>query len=152
LDEIRQAEGGHAERRGVRRRRTGPGSGGRRDGRRWLRHGDSLRGWPREQRRGQRKTEAGTTHPARLSGDILTVEFGTGRVIGRQSTRDMPDAVIYKPCGYRRTAVCPSCAEESAKPLIASETSGTITSQKASGRNTGLVPRRCHLVSNQDPL
>jgi hypothetical protein len=39
---------------------------------------------------------SGCTHPVRLSGDIATVELGTGRIISTTSTQDMPEGVIYK--------------------------------------------------------
>ncbi|TCN35497.1 hypothetical protein EV644_11559 [Kribbella orskensis] len=35
----------------------------------------------------------------------------TGRIISTRHTDDMPDGAIYKACGNRRAAVCPSCAE-----------------------------------------
>jgi hypothetical protein len=70
--------------------------GGRDDYDAWLRH---LGG------------AAGCTHPVRLTGDTMTVDTRTGEVISARSTRDMPDSVIYKPCGNRRATVCPSCAE-----------------------------------------
>lgn len=54
---------------------------------------------------------AGCTRPIRLSGEIVTVEADTGRLLARTSTQDMPDGVIYKACGTRRATVCPSCAE-----------------------------------------
>jgi hypothetical protein len=54
---------------------------------------------------------AGCAHPVRLSGEIAIVEKDSGRVTARKSTQDMPDAVIYKPCGNRRATVCASCAE-----------------------------------------
>lgn len=54
---------------------------------------------------------AGCAHPIRLAGEVATVEAGTGRLLHLASTESMPDGVIYKPCGNRRTTVCPSCAE-----------------------------------------
>lgn len=54
---------------------------------------------------------AGCTHPIRLAGETLTVEAGTGRLLTHQPTEQLPDGVIYKPCGNRRTTVCPGCAE-----------------------------------------
>jgi hypothetical protein len=62
----------------------------------WLRHVESA---------------AGCVHPVRLSGRTYTVDGGTGEVLTERHTRQMPDAVIYKACGNRRSAVCPSCAE-----------------------------------------
>ena len=54
---------------------------------------------------------AGCTHPIRLAGEIATVEADTGRLLSRTRTTDLPDGVIYTPCGNRRATVCPSCAE-----------------------------------------
>jgi hypothetical protein len=54
---------------------------------------------------------AGCAHPIRLAGTIHTVDADTGRVASTTATADLPDGVIYKPCGNRRTAVCPSCAD-----------------------------------------
>jgi hypothetical protein len=42
---------------------------------------------------------------------MATVEAATGRLLAERSTADMPDGVIYKPCGNRREAVCPACSE-----------------------------------------
>jgi hypothetical protein len=53
---------------------------------------------------------AGCTHPIRLTGKIAVVETGTGRVMSTMDTAAMPDGIIYKPCGNRRSTVCPSCA------------------------------------------
>jgi hypothetical protein len=54
---------------------------------------------------------AGCAHPVRLYGDIRTVDVRTGELLRSAATSDMPDEVIYKACGNRRTAFCPSCAE-----------------------------------------
>lgn len=54
---------------------------------------------------------AGCAHPIRLAGELATVDTRTGEVLGSVSTSAMPDGVIYKACGNRRTSVCPSCAE-----------------------------------------
>jgi hypothetical protein len=54
---------------------------------------------------------AGCSHPVRLHGDIRTVDARTGELLRNVTTNDMPDQVIYKACGNRRTAACPSCAE-----------------------------------------
>lgn len=54
---------------------------------------------------------AGCAHPVRLSGDIRIVDPATGELLRSVSTDGMPDNVIYKACGNRRTAACPSCAE-----------------------------------------
>jgi hypothetical protein len=56
------------------------------------------------------KTASACTRPVRLAGTIATIEVATGRILER-STQDMPDGVIYKPCGNRRESVCPSCSK-----------------------------------------
>ena len=53
---------------------------------------------------------AGCTRPVRLSGRIDTIEAATGRLLATTNTAEMPDGLIYKPCGNRRASVCPSCA------------------------------------------
>jgi hypothetical protein len=53
---------------------------------------------------------AGCTRPIRLVGETMTVDTATGRLLAHARTADMPDGVIYKPCGNRRAAACPSCA------------------------------------------
>lgn len=53
----------------------------------------------------------GCTQPVRLRGEVLTVEAGTGRLLDRFTTDDLPDKVLYKPCGTRLASRCPSCAE-----------------------------------------
>ncbi len=64
---------------------------------RWLAHVASTRGCIR---------------PVRLTGALHTVEQATGRIIAtRHTTTDLPDGVIYVPCGDRRASVCPACAE-----------------------------------------
>ncbi|MHB1596749.1 MAG: replication initiator [Streptosporangiaceae bacterium] len=54
---------------------------------------------------------AGCAHPVRLHGTIRAVDPVTGEILRTSSTEDMPDRVIYKACGNRRIAACPSCAE-----------------------------------------
>jgi hypothetical protein len=54
---------------------------------------------------------AGCTHPIRLVGETNTVDTATGALLSQTRTADLPDGVIYKPCGNRRVTVCPSCAE-----------------------------------------
>src|SRR5262245_48771175 len=53
----------------------------------------------------------GCTSPIRLRGEVLTVQASTGRVVERFNTDDLPDRVLYKPCGTRLASRCPSCAE-----------------------------------------
>ncbi|MFI7215509.1 replication initiator [Micromonospora maritima] len=54
---------------------------------------------------------AGCTRPVRLTGESATINPATGELLALASTEQMPDGQIYKPCGNRRAAVCPSCAE-----------------------------------------
>ena len=64
---------------------------------RWLAHVASTRGCVR---------------PVRLTGALHTVEQATGRIVAtRHTATDLPDGVIYVPCGDRRASVCPACAE-----------------------------------------
>ena len=54
----------------------------------------------------------GCVRPVRLTGALHTVERSTGRILDtRHTARDMPDGVLYVPCGDRRASVCPPCAE-----------------------------------------
>ncbi|MBG0568086.1 replication initiator [Actinoplanes aureus] len=57
------------------------------------------------------KSASACTRPVRLAGTIATVEAATGRLLAERATADMPDGVIYKPCGNRRESVCPACSE-----------------------------------------
>ena len=57
------------------------------------------------------RAAAGCTRPIRLSGQILTVDASTGRVLDARHTDAMPDAAIYTACGNRRATVCPACAQ-----------------------------------------
>ncbi|WP_433788251.1 replication initiator [Actinomycetospora sp. CA-101289] len=54
---------------------------------------------------------AGCSHPIRLAGLIHHVEAATGRITAERHTAEMPDGVLYTPCGNRRASVCPGCAE-----------------------------------------
>jgi replication initiator protein RepSA len=54
----------------------------------------------------------GCVRPVRLTGALHTVEQATGRIVAtRHTSTDLPDGVIYVPCGDRRASVCPPCAE-----------------------------------------
>ena len=66
------------------------------DLRRWLDHTASTRGCVR---------------PVRLTGNLHTVEQATGRIVRSRHTSELPDGVLYVPCGDRRASVCPPCAE-----------------------------------------
>jgi hypothetical protein len=63
---------------------------------RWLNHTAATRGCVR---------------PVRLTGSIHTVDTTTGEVLQTRHTTEMPDGVLYVPCGDRRASVCPPCAE-----------------------------------------
>ena len=52
----------------------------------------------------------GCTHPVRLQAESSRVDTGTGELVPVASVGGEDD-VIYKACGNRRAAVCPSCAE-----------------------------------------
>jgi hypothetical protein len=54
---------------------------------------------------------AACTRPVRLHGSVRSVDAATGEVLSSVFTGDMPDGVIYKPCGNRRATACPGCAE-----------------------------------------
>jgi hypothetical protein len=60
---------------------------------------------------GHVKAAAACTRPVRLAGSMATVEAATGRILSERHTADLPDGVIYKPCGNRRATVCPACSE-----------------------------------------
>lgn len=53
----------------------------------------------------------GCVRPIRLTGTLHTINPATGEVVNSRSTTEMPDGVIYIPCGDRRATVCPACAE-----------------------------------------
>ncbi|MGI5131621.1 replication initiator [Pseudonocardia sp. CA-107938] len=54
----------------------------------------------------------GCVRPVRLTGSLHTVDTTTGEILGtRHTATDMPDGVLYVPCGDRRASVCPPCAE-----------------------------------------
>ena len=54
---------------------------------------------------------AGCTHPIRLGGQIHRVDPATGEITSTLPASALPDGIIYKACGNRRTSACPSCAE-----------------------------------------
>lgn len=62
----------------------------------WLRHAQSARGCAR---------------PVRLRGTTVTLDGRTGEVLAEMDTTTRPDGLLYKPCGTRRAAICPACAE-----------------------------------------
>src|SRR4029453_9441018 len=57
------------------------------------------------------KGAAACARPVRLAGPIAPIQAATGRLLAERSTANMPDGVIYKPCGNRRESVCPSCSQ-----------------------------------------
>ena len=56
-------------------------------------------------------TAAACSSPVLLRGSVRYVDPATGEVTGTIRTDDLPDHVIYKPCGNRRATTCPGCAE-----------------------------------------
>jgi hypothetical protein len=54
---------------------------------------------------------AACSRPVQLRGRVTHVDPATGEVTAAVHTDDLPDRVIYKPCGNRRATVCPGCAE-----------------------------------------
>lgn len=60
---------------------------------------------------GHIRAAASCTHPIRLHGELLTTDTTTGQLLNHTTTADMPDGVVYVPCGNRRASVCPACAE-----------------------------------------
>jgi hypothetical protein len=53
----------------------------------------------------------GCVRPIRLRGTVRDIDPATGEIVFAQDTKDMPDEVIYLPCGDRPASVCPPCAE-----------------------------------------
>jgi hypothetical protein len=51
------------------------------------------------------------SRPVLLHGALRYADPATGEVTGTIATDDLPDKVIYKPCGNRRASTCPGCAE-----------------------------------------
>ena len=56
-------------------------------------------------------TASACSRPVLLRGSVRYVDPATGEVTGTIRTDDLPDRVIYKPCGNRRATTCPGCAE-----------------------------------------
>ena len=56
-------------------------------------------------------TASACSRPVLLRGSVRYVDPATGEVTGTIRTDDLPDHVIYKPCGNRRATICPGCAE-----------------------------------------
>ena len=54
---------------------------------------------------------AACSRPVLLRGSVSYADPATGEVTGTIHTDDLPDKVIYKPCGNRRATACPGCAE-----------------------------------------
>ena len=57
-------------------------------------------------------TTRGCVRPVRLTGQLHTVDTTSGEILAtRHTVTDLPDGVLYVPCGDRRASVCPPCAE-----------------------------------------
>jgi hypothetical protein len=69
---------------------------GQKGTRRWLDHVAGLNGCVR---------------PVRLTGQLHTVDKTTGQILATRHTHELPDGVVYVPCGDRRASVCPPCSE-----------------------------------------
>jgi hypothetical protein len=52
----------------------------------------------------------GCVRPIRLRGEVRTLD-SAGNLVDTFRTEDLPDGVLYKPCGTRYAALCPACAE-----------------------------------------
>jgi hypothetical protein len=48
--------------------------------------------------------------PIRLAGERLTVSAGTGEIVDRFASADVPGGVLLVACGNRRSSRCPSCS------------------------------------------
>jgi hypothetical protein len=61
------------------------------------------------------RSAAGCSQPIRLYGRMYRVAVDkktqAWRILSETSTEDLPDHVIYKPCGNRRATVCPHCSK-----------------------------------------
>ncbi|MGH3430435.1 MAG: replication initiator, partial [Mycobacteriales bacterium] len=53
----------------------------------------------------------GCTQPIRLAGQTSIANRETGEVLEHFDTADLPDKVLYRPCGTRRESQCPACAK-----------------------------------------
>ena len=53
----------------------------------------------------------GCVRPVRLHGTIRDINPATGEILRTLDTDQLPDKVLYTPCGDRRASVCPPCAE-----------------------------------------
>ena len=54
---------------------------------------------------------AACSRPVQLRGTVRHLDPATGEVTSTLHTDELPDRVIYKPCGNRRATTCPGCAE-----------------------------------------
>jgi hypothetical protein len=48
--------------------------------------------------------------PIRLAGERITVSAGTGEIVDRFASADVPGGVLLVACGNRRSSRCPSCS------------------------------------------
>lgn len=66
------------------------------------------------------------TRPVRLVGSSSTIDTRTGEVIGGFSSADAPLGVLCRPCGNRRSSVCPPCSRTYARDTFAMIRAGLI--------------------------
>ena len=85
----------------------------------------------------------GCANPVRLRGASTTIDTATGEILRQVVTADLPDGVIYKPCGNRRACECPSCAETYRRDAFQAIRSG-LTGGKA-------YPVPCRLTRRCSP-
>lgn len=64
------------------------------------------------------KAAGGCVRPIRLRGTIRNVDADTGEILSALDTQDIPDKMIYLPCGDRRASVwsSPSAAAWTSSP------------------------------------
>ncbi len=51
------------------------------------------------------------TRPIRLAGRVDVLDASSRELVSRMDTATMPDGLIYKACGNRRSSVCPACSK-----------------------------------------
>jgi len=82
--------------------------------------------------------------PVRLTGQILTVDEGTGEIHTVSDTRREPDEVLLKACGSRRATVCPPCSE-----VYRADSWQLVAAGLRGGKGIPQCPRRCAQARNR---